>query len=357
MKVLVLGGTGFVGSHVVRAFAQAGHQVAVGVRPTSRLDLLGDLEVETVPCDLREPASLRAACAGRDVVVHSAGVLSLWDRDRELLYEVNVLGTRNVVEACLASGVGRLVYTGSVGIFAGSPEPTPVNEEGARTTDRYHSFHVVSMCLAEAEVLRGIARGLDAVCLHPSLCIGAGDRSLHSSWAIVGLGFSRLPFVPPGGLNLVDVLDVARAHVAAAEKAPAGRAYLIGGENLTNRAFTDLLSELLGIGTPTLPVSRQGMRALGHAGELFARLRGSDRGAYLTLNEAIGHSMSLYWFIDDRLAQAELGHGHSPVRAALERQLAWLRDEGLLPEAGFRFADFLRTFFPSAGKLGRMPRP
>jgi dihydroflavonol-4-reductase len=354
VKVFVLGATGFVGSHVVRAFLAAGHEVAVGSRPTSTFELLEGLDVERVTCDLTERASLEAAFAGRDLVVHSAGVLSLWDRDRELLYRVNVLGTRNVVEACLAAGVGRLLYTGSIGIYAGSADPTPVDERGVASAERFHSFHVTSMCLAEAEVLRGVARGLDAVCLHPSLCLGVGDRSLHSSWAIVGLGFSRLPFVPPGGLNLVDVLDVARAHVLAAEKAPAGASYLIGGENLTNRAFTDLLAEQLGVRTPRLPVSRQGMRMLGTAGEWFARARGSDRGAYLTLNEAIGRSMSLYWFIDDSRAQRELGHGHSPILPALERQIAWLQAQGLLPEAGFGLRDFARTFFPSGGQAGRM---
>ncbi|RMG16648.1 MAG: NAD-dependent epimerase/dehydratase family protein [Planctomycetota bacterium] len=357
MRVFVLGGTGFVGRHVVHAFLGQGHEVATSVRPGSDASALAGLEVERVLCDLTVPESLRAAFAGRDLVVHTAGVLSLWERHAPVLYRVNVLGTRNVVEACLATGVGRLIYTGSVGIYSGTSEPVPVDEEGAPTTERFHSFHVTSMCLAEAEVFKGVARGLDAVLLHPGLCLGEGDRSMHSSWALVGLAYARLPFAPPGGASLVDVRDVARAHVLAAEKAPRGGNYLLGGANLTNRAFVDLLREELGIRVPPLPVSRAGMRALGCLGEWVARARGADDGTYISLNEAIGRSMSLYWFIDDRKAQRELGHGHSPIRPALRRQLAWLEERGLLPQSGFGLREFLARFFPSPGQLDRMAPP
>lgn len=350
-KVFVLGGTGFVGSQIVRAFLKAGHEVAVSVREKSPRDLLEGLEVEFVPADLTEPESLVVAFKGRDVVVHSAGKLSLWEKHSGELYRTNVLGTRNVVEACLKAKVGRMLYTGSIGVYAGSKTPELVDERGSATIDRFHSFHVTSMCLAEAEVLKGIAQGLDAVLLHPSLCIGEGDRGFHSSWAVVGLAFSRLPFAPPGGLNVVDVRDVGRAHVLAAEKAPAGRIYLIGGENLTNRAFTDLLKELLGIRTPVVPLNRGTIRALGDMGEWIAKLRGADDGTHITLNHAIGESMSLYWFVDDSRAQKELGHGHSPVRQALVRQIDWLREGGHLPEVGFGFRDFQRRFFPSRRQL------
>ncbi|MDC3379551.1 NAD-dependent epimerase/dehydratase family protein, partial [Planctomycetota bacterium] len=245
MKVLLLGGTGFVGSHTLRAFAKAGHEVACLVRPTSPRDVLAGLDVEFVPGDLRDQASLEAAFKGRDVVVHSAGVMSQWERDQQTLYDVNVLGTRRVVRACLKAEVQRLVYTGSVGIYAGCREPIPVTEEGSPDTSRFHSFHITSMCLAEHEVTKGMAQGLDAVMLHPSFCFGTGDRHLHSSWLLVILAFTRLALVPPGGLNAVNVLDVARAHVLAAELAPKNQSYLIGGENLTNVALAEMAKECL----------------------------------------------------------------------------------------------------------------
>jgi dihydroflavonol-4-reductase len=345
VKVIVLGGTGFVGSNTARALVAAGHEVAVLVRPSSPRELIADLPVELVPGDLQDRASLEAAFRGRDIVVHSAGQLSLWKKQSDALYRINVLGTRNVVEACLARGVSRLIYDGSVGIYAGSTSPAPCDEGGVPSAERYHSFHVISMALAEAEVWKGLARGLDAVLLHPTLCVGEGDRGFHSSWAIVGLAFSRLPFTPPGGLNIVDVRDVARAHVQAIAKAPRGGNYIIGGENLTNRAFVDMLREILQIGTPALPLPRVGMRALGQLGEALARLRGTDHGTAITLNASIGEAMSMYWFVDDSKARRELGHGPGPVRPAVERQVAWLREQGLLPESGFGAAEFIDRFF------------
>lgn len=345
MKIAVLGATGFVGSHVARALCKAGHEVTALVRPTSRRDLLAGLPVRFDLADLGDPGSLRRAFAGHDAVVHAAGLLSLWKKASDQLYRVNVLGTRNVVDACLASGVRRLIWDGSVGIYAGSTSPTPVDEAGAPTAERFHSFHVISMALAEAEVWKGAARGLEVVLLHPGLCLGEGDRSFHSSWAIVGLAFARLPVCPPGGLALLDVLDLARAHVLALEKAPPGGNYLIGGENLTNRAYADLLREVLGVRTPSLPIPRAGMHLLGRAGELFARALRVDRGQAITLNDAIGTAMSLYWFVDDSKARRELGYAPSPVRQALERQVAWLRAEGLLPEVGFGAREFLERFY------------
>ncbi len=345
MKIAVLGGTGFVGSHVVRALCQAGHEVSAVVRPTSPREVLAGLPVQFVKGDLGDAASLREAFAGHDAVVHAAGLLSLWKKASDQLYRVNVLGTRNVVDACLAAGVRRLVWDGSVGIYAGSTSPTPVDEAGAPTAERYHSFHVISMALAETEVWKGAARGLEVVLLHPGLCLGEGDRSFHSSWAIVGVAFARLPVCPPGGLSLLDVLDLARAHVLALEKAPPGGNYLIGGENLTNRAYADLLRDVLGVRTPTLPIPRAGMHLLGRAGELVARALRVDRGQAITLNEAIGTAMSLYWFVDDSKARRELGYAPSPVRQALERQVAWLRAEGLLPDVGFGARDFVERFY------------
>ena len=121
--VLVTGGTGFVGVPICKAFIAAGHEVAVVSRPGGSRETLRGVDVELVTADIREPESLGPAFRGRELVVHAAGILSLWEKQAQRLYDVNVLGTRNVVEACLAEGVRRLVYTGSVGVYAGSTRP------------------------------------------------------------------------------------------------------------------------------------------------------------------------------------------------------------------------------------------
>ena len=336
MKALVLGGTGFLGQHVVSAFHAAGWEVACGSR--GRTPWPGHLPaaVGQVSLDLTDLPGLTRACRGFDVVAHTAGLMSLWERDREVLYRVNVLGTRNVVEACRAAAVGRLLYAGSVGIYGGTSTPQPVSERGAPTAERFHSFHTISMALAEREVLEGIARGLDAVRLHPTLCFGEGDRSQHSSWVLLGLAMGRLAVCPPGGINAADVMDVARAFPLAATRAPRGANYLLGGENLTNAAFLGVLREVLGVSSLRLDVGRASAGWLGRAVEGLTWAQGEDRGDYVTFNRNLASAMSLYWFVDDRRAERELGYSKTPVRPAIERQVAWLRAEGLLPPEGSR---------------------
>lgn len=336
MKALVLGGTGFLGQHVVSAFHDAGWEVACGSRGRKPRPTSWPSGVGQVNLDLSDAEGLVRAFRGFDVVAHCAGQMSLWERDRDVLYRVNVLGTRNVVEACRRAGVGRLLYAGSVGIYGGTTTPQPICERGAPTPARYHSFHTISMALAEREVLEGMARGLDAVRLHPTLCFGEGDRSQHSSWVLIGLAVGRLAVCPPGGINAADIRDVARAFPAAATRAQRGGNYLLGGENLTNEAFLGMLREVLGVASFRLDVGRRSAGLLGRAVEGLTWGLGEDRGDYVTFNRNLASAMSLYWFVDDRRAERELGYSKGPVRSAIERQVAWLRAEGLLPPAGSR---------------------
>lgn len=333
MHVLVIGATGFVGSHVARALRRAGHVVTGLARPTSSRALVADLDLPFRIGDLTDEASLRAAVRGHDAVVHCAGAFSLTKSDDDELYRTNVIGTRNVVSACLAEGVGRLLYDGTAGVYAGSDRPEPIDERGFPSRDRYTSYHVHAMALAESEVLRGVARGLDAVLLHPTLVVGPGDRAFHSSWLLLGAARARLGLCPPGGVNLVDVDDVARAHVLALERAPAGAVYLLGGENFENRALFELLAELVENDGPIFAVAPRVFHAIGALAELTSRLRNRDADDPLDLNLALARAATLYWFVDTSRARTELGWTPSPVRPALERQLAWLRSSAALPEA------------------------
>jgi dihydroflavonol-4-reductase len=320
VRVLVIGATGFVGSHVARALVCAGHAVTGFMRRTSSRELVADLDLSFAVGDVANVGSLRAAVRGHDAVVFCAGALSLTDRHAPELHATNVIGARNVVAACLAEDVGRLVYDGTAGIYAGSSHKTPADERGHPSADRYTSYHVTAMALAESEVLRGVARGLDAVLLHPTLVVGEGDRSLHSSWLLLGAARARIGVCPPGGVNLVAVEDVARAHVLALERAPRGAIYLLGGEDFENRALFELLGEIVGNDAPIVGVGAPVFHALG----ALAGAVGRGRGA-IDLSLPLARAATLYWFVDASRARSELGWQPSPVRPALERQLAWLR--------------------------------
>jgi dihydroflavonol-4-reductase len=330
LRILVIGATGFVGSHVARALVRAGHRVTGFARHSSSRDLVADLELEWRIGDLEDSASLHAGVRGHDAVVLCAGELSLSGDHDDRLYRVNVVGARNVVSACLDERVGRLLYDGTAGIYAGSREATPTNELGFHGHERYTSFHVVAMALAEAEILRGVARGLDAVLLHPTLVVGADDRQLHSSWLILGAARARVGLCPDGGINLVAVEDVARAHVLALEKGRSGSVYLIGGENLTNRELFGMLAEVVGNEAPIVTVGARTFEALGTLAGAVMRFLPRNEGDVLRLNGALARAATRYWFVDTSRARAELGWTTSPVRPALERQAEWLRSKGLL---------------------------
>jgi dihydroflavonol-4-reductase len=329
VRVLVIGATGFVGSHVTRALIAAGHEVTGFKRSTSSLELLRGIELPWHEGCVLDADSVRCAVAGKDAVVYAAGTLSLWSHAHERLYQTNVLGARHVARACLEAGV-RLVADGSAGVYAGSPRVEVADESGLPCSDRYGFFHVTSMALAEAEILRAMALGLDAVILHPSLVVGAGDRSFHSSWLFLALARARFGLAPPGGLNLVSADCVARAHLLALEKAKKGSIYILGSENLTNRALVDLLQELLGTRKTVLAIPRGPFRALGAVSHAIAVATGRSKLDRLDLNAELARAATLYWFVDSQKAERELGWKPAPVRRALEEQIEWLERRGVL---------------------------
>ncbi len=329
MRVLVLGATGFVGSHVTRALLEAGHDVVGWKRSSSSLELLRGIELPWHEGDLGDPDSIRCAVAGKDAVFFCAGTLSLWPSQRDRLYATNVLGARRVAQACLEART-RLVAFGSAGIYAGTPRMEPADETGTPWPERYESFHVTSMALAEAEVLRAVASGLDAVLLHPTLVVGKGDRSFHSSWLLLGLARARFGMAPPGGVNLVSVACVARAAVLALEKAKKGSIYLLGSENLTNRGLLDLVFDILGETKPVLTIPRKPFRALGAFSHALAVASGRSQRDRLELNADLARAATLFWFVDSKKAETELGWKPRLVRTALEEQVAWLKHRGVL---------------------------
>jgi dihydroflavonol-4-reductase len=327
VRVLVIGATGFVGSHVTRALLAAGHEVTGFKRSTSSLELLRGIELPWFEGDLRDADSIRCAIPGHEAVVLCAGTLSIWPSQRDRLYGTNVLGALNVARACLEARV-RLVVDGSAGIYAGSTRLEPADESGAAHAERYESFHVTSMALAEAEVLRAVADGLDAVILHPTLVVGAGDLHHHSSWLLVGAARARVELAPPGGVNLVSAGCVARAHVLALDRARRGARYLLGGENLANHALLALLLDVLGEERPVHRISRGPFRALGAVAHALAVASGRSKRDRFDLNADLARAATLYWFVDSSKASSELGWKAEPVRPALEEQVEWLRRRG-----------------------------
>lgn len=325
MRALVTGATGFVGSHVAAALVRRGDQVRVLRRKGSKTIALDGLDVEHISGDVLEPESVTAAVHGCDLVFHVAAVSSYWRAHREEVYRVNVQGTRIVLDACLAAGVRRLVYTSSVAALGIPSSGKPADETQAldRNGERWAYAH--SKHLAEQEVRAAVARGLSAVIVNPVIVIGPGDHHLISGSMIVEMAKRPLPAAPPGGVSMADIDAVVQGHLAAAERGRTGERYILGGENLTYREITAIIAEVVGRRAPrwTIPawVLPPAAIALDMVNHFVARPVASGDQVRLSAHNV---------FFDSGKAMRELGYRILPFRDAAARAYQWYAEHGYL---------------------------
>jgi dihydroflavonol-4-reductase len=350
-KTLVTGGTGLVGSHVVRALVGRGDDVRVALRPSSRMDNLADLnlELEKVDCDVLDRRAVRRALRGVERVFHIAGTTSL-RTPGEAVFRVNVQGTRTVLEEALRVGVERAVYTSSVAAVGPAMRGS--------TADERHPFHgsygipyVAAKREAEVEVLRLAARGLPVVIVNPAHVFGPGD--LYRSSTVVVRRFLRrqIPAYVDGAINIVDVADVARGHLLADERGIVGERYILGNRNYTwERLFADL-GRVSGVEPPAIRLPLPVALALA-------------RGAWavpgtppITAIEV--RAASKWWTYRNTKAKRELGWKPSPHEETVESTVAWYRSregdslsrEGARQPVGLRVAGF--AVRQATGVVGR----
>lgn len=326
---VVTGGTGFVGAAVIRHLVAAGHRVRALARPTSDRRLLADLPVEVVEGDLADARSLDRALRGCGWLFHAAALYSLWARDRRLFYEINVEGTRRVLQAASEAGARRIVYTSTVGALGIPREGTPGTEGTPVSLADMVGDYKRSKFLAE-EVARGFARqGLAVVIVNPSAPVGPGDiKPTPTGQMIVDFLRGRMWAYLPTGLNLVDVEDVAAGHLLAAERGKVAERYILGNRNLALREIFEMLGRIAGIRPPQLKVSPGLILPLARLSEWIAdHLTGRAPAIPVDAVRMAQKTM----FFDPGKAIRELGLSQSPVEEALARAVAWFRAKGYAP--------------------------
>ena len=325
MRAFVTGGTGFIGSSVVRVLLERNVGVRALCRPGSIRANMGGLDVEIVEGDLREAKSIRRGIAGCELVFHVAALYSFWVKPRGLIYEVNVEGTRAVFEAAKAAGVERIVYTSSVAALGLREDGKAADETTPTSLDRVVGDYKKSKYLAEQLALE-YAQEMPIVLVNPSFPVGVRDiKPTPTGQTIVDFLNRKMPAYIETGMNIVDVEDVALGHWLAAEEGRVGERYILGGENVAMKGMLDLLAEITGLSAPTVRVPYRPILGLSYLNAAFCRLFPSVTPRMTP--ETIRMSSHTMYF-DPSKAIRELGFPQTPARDALAKAVAWFRENG-----------------------------
>ena len=326
MKVFVTGATGFVGSHVARALAAAGADLRLLVRKTSNLANLEGIPGETEVGDLMRPETYASALRGCDAVMHVAADYRLWIPDPQAMYRANVEGTRALLRLAREAGVSRFVYTSSVATMHFFTDGTVSDEDTPVSLADMVGHYKRSKFLAEQEAIRAAQGGQQVIILNPTTPIGSHDVKPTPTGRIF-LDFlkRKFPAYMDTGLNLVDVAEVARAHVQALTQGAPGRRYILGGENLTLKQILDRLSALTGIPSPTVKIPFAVAATYAFFEEwITGRIRGQEPRA--TLEEVRMGRKKM--FASSARAEQELGFRVLPVDMAMRAAIDWFRAHG-----------------------------
>jgi dihydroflavonol-4-reductase len=330
MKIFLTGATGFVGHHVAKALAAEGADLRLLVRKTSKLSNLEGIAGDTHIGDLADPESLKPALEGCDAVVHVAADYRLWIRDPQTMYRANVDGTRDLLRLAREAGVPRFVYTSSVATMHFRTDGIVINEDTPVSLADMVGHYKRSKFLAEQEAIKAAEAGQQVIILNPTTPVGPNDSKPTPTGRIfVDFLNRKFPAYVDTGLNLVDVAEVARAHVIALTRGTPGRRYILGGENLSLKQILDKMSAITGIPSPTTKIPFAVAATYAFFEEwITGRIRGREPRA--TLEEVRMGRKKM--FASSARAQQELDFRIVPVYPAMRAAIEWFRANGYAPQ-------------------------
>jgi dihydroflavonol-4-reductase len=324
-KIFVTGATGFIGAVLVRELLDQNCEIKALVRTGSDRRNLDGLDIELFEGDLRDSGSLEKGLAGCDTLFHAAADYRLWTHDPESMYEANVQGTRNILEAALKRGISRVVYTSSVGTLGNPGDGTPGNEDTPVSFTDMVGHYKKSKFLAEREAESFIPKGLPLVIVNPSTPVGTLDiKPTPTGKIIVDFLNRKMPAYLDTGLNLIDVEDCAKGHILAARFGRVGEKYILGNRNMTLRQIFDMLEEISGIPAPRVRLPYTPVLIAAYINEAVSRVTRKPPLIPLAGVRMAGKFM----FFDSSKAVMELGLPQTPVQSALEKAVNWFRGAG-----------------------------
>ncbi len=319
MKILITGATGYLGGAILREALKQDHAIRALCRRKPEPGTLPD-GVEIAPGSLLDPDSLTQAAQGCDAVIHSAGLVSIWRRNPDDFFTVNVQGTDNLFEASVKAGVSRIVYTSS--FFAlGPTDERPVDETWRN--DIQHTGYARSKALAHQRMEQWLERGADIVSLYPALIYGPGKKTQGNHITqmtqdfldrkipgVLGKGDKRLTF------SYVD--DVAKGHLLALERGIKGEGYILGGEDASLVELFEMLEEITGIKRPKRRIPYSIAKGIGFMEEIRARLSNHYTPR---LTRDVVEVYKHHWRYSSQKAITELNYIRTPLKIGILKTL------------------------------------
>ena len=331
MKTLVTGTTGFLGAALLRELIADGRDVRVLVRPGADRSNIEGLDAEVVTGDLRDRDSLAAALQGCEVLYHAAAYYSLWSRDKRTMYDINVQGTRNILEAAMTENVRKVVYTSTVGCIGLWPDGRPADEQTPLDPAILCNDYKLSKYQAEQAALEFAGRGLPVVVVNPSAPVGPWDiKPTPTGKLILDFINGKMPAYLDTGLNLIDVRDCARGHLLAEQKGTVGERYILGNRNLSLHEILLALEKITGIPAPRIKMPYWVAYAAGWICETVSDVITHQPPAVpLGGVKMAKHKM----YFDPSKAVRELGLPQNSVVGALEDAVQWMKEHGMVRSA------------------------
>lgn len=327
MTTLVTGATGFVGSAIARTLVRSGVPVRVLVRPASIRTNIAGLPVEVVEGDITDPYSVRDAMRGVKRLYHAAADYRLYVPRPQEMFEVNVKGTANVMEAAAAEGVERVVYTSSVATLGCASSGVSADETSLGAPDDMIGPYKKSKFEAESEVRRYIdTEGLPVVIVMPSTPVGPGDvKPTPTGRMIVNAASGRMPAYVDTGLNIVHVDDVAAGHLLAMERGHVGERYILGGDNMTLKEILGRISAITGRRAPMVRLPHTLVMPVAMVSEAWANLSG--RGEPQVTLDGVRMAKKHMYFSSGK-AYLELGYRPREAEGAIRDAVDWFVQNG-----------------------------
>ncbi len=324
MTTLLTGATGFLGSALARELLKDGRPLKLLIRKNTDTRNIDDLDCELVYGDLRDRESLKSALIGCKTLYHTAAYYSLWSRDKKMIYDINVQGTRNILECALEADVERVVYTSTVGCIGLAEDGSPANEDRPMNTATLCNDYKLSKYQAEQVAHELFGKGLPLVIVNPSTPVGPRDiKPTPTGKIILDFMNRKMPAYIDTGLNLIDVADCARGHIQAEKKGRLGERYILGNKNMSLKEILMALEVLTGLKAPRIKMPYWVAYSAGLACEWMSDAITHQPPAV----PLAGVKMAKYFmYFDASKAVQELGLPQNPVEDALKQAVHWFTE-------------------------------